>query len=110
MDISILLGILKRCVHLKAASQLATFNIDTNGIHSTACNRKGRGHKEQLYKEMEQWMDTGEKTRQPCISTFRLYIPSSSSLVLSNSKNGLDNLALRVLNTITYRQMSPVCD
>lgn len=44
------------------------------------------------------------------ISTFRLYIPSSSSLVLSNAKNGLDNLALRVLNTITYRQMSPVCD
>lgn len=47
---AILFGILKRCVHIKAASQLATFNIDTNGTHSTACNRKGRAHKDDFIK------------------------------------------------------------
>lgn len=45
MDVAILLGILKRCVHIKAASQRATFNIDRNGIHSTACNWKGMAYK-----------------------------------------------------------------
>lgn len=49
-NVAILFGILKRCVHIKAASQLATFNIDTNGTHSTACNRKGRAHKDDFIK------------------------------------------------------------
>ena len=50
MDVAILFGILKRCVHIKAASQLATFNIDTNGIHNTASNWKGRAHKDDFIK------------------------------------------------------------
>lgn len=58
MDVAILLGTLKRCVHIKAASQRATFNIDRNGIHSTAATGGAW-----LTREMEQCMDMGEKIR-----------------------------------------------
>lgn len=63
MDVAILLGTLKRCVHIKAASQRATFNIDRNGIHSTAATGGAWLTREQLHKEMEQCMDMGEKIR-----------------------------------------------
>lgn len=74
MDVAILLGILKRCVHLQAASQLP-FILTGVGFTALPVTGKAGLTREQLGKEMEQWMDAGEEIRQPCIATSRLYIP-----------------------------------
>lgn len=63
MDVAILLGILKRCVYNKATSRRATFNSEGLGFTVPPATGRAGLTREQLHKEMEQWMDMGEKIR-----------------------------------------------